>query len=110
VNENDMKTIHQQLTEARKFADFIGSLVVGGFTNRPTEPQLSHSVVNPPPWWTDFWLTYKDRFPQYTESQAKAKLFSDNRFVNCTLSQCKEQLLDILENKPSTSEPQWNVL
>jgi hypothetical protein len=37
VNENDIKTIHQQLMEERKLADFIGSLVVGGFTKRPPE-------------------------------------------------------------------------
>jgi hypothetical protein len=51
-----MKTIHQQLTEARKYADCIGSLNVGGVTERPTEPKLA-AVINPPPWWSDFWLT-----------------------------------------------------
>jgi hypothetical protein len=107
-----MKTIHNQLTEARKFADFIGSLVVGGVTDRPTEPTLPSPVVRIPLWWTDFWLTYKNLFPQYTEAQAKAKLFSDSRFVNCTLTQCKEQLLDILGQSTTSSspEPDWDVL
>jgi hypothetical protein len=46
------------------------------------------------------------------DDMKKAKLFSDKRFVNCTLSQCKEQLLDILGSSTSslTSEPAWNVL
>jgi hypothetical protein len=37
MNEENMKEITQQIESSKKFADHVGSLVVDGKTNRPTE-------------------------------------------------------------------------
>jgi hypothetical protein len=67
VSETDMKEIHQQIAKVYKDADYVGSLVVDGQTNRPTEhdgPQQE-----PPNWWATFWQRYERNTGQ---SQASA--------------------------------------
>jgi hypothetical protein len=57
VSAADMKTIHQQIAQVYEDADYVGSLVVGGQTDRPTEhdgPQQE-----PPDWWAKFWRRYE---------------------------------------------------
>lgn len=113
VNDDNIKQISEQIQSARKNADFIGSLVVGGVSNRPTEPILSRNPYVTPAWWNEFWLVYRNVFPQYTEERAKEKVFSGGRFTNSTMNEAKEQLIDILsaEADPNKKpQPLWNVL
>jgi hypothetical protein len=67
VSAADMKTIHQQIAQVYEDADYVGSLVVGSQTDRPTEhdgPQQE-----PPDWWAKFWRRYEGNTGQ---SQAEA--------------------------------------
>jgi hypothetical protein len=57
VSAADMKTIHQQIAKVYEDADYVGSLVVDGQTDRPTEhdgPQQES-----PDWWAKFWQRYE---------------------------------------------------
>ncbi len=116
VNEQNIKQISEQIQGARKNADFIGSLVVAGTTNRPTEPNLPSRTTNNyivPPWWTEFWLVYGPIFPQYTEQRAKDKVFSGGRYSNSSMNDVREQIIDILgaESDPNKrAQPVWNIL
>lgn len=117
VNEQNIKQISEQIQGARKNADFIGSLVVAGTTNRPTEPKLPASRITnyyiEPHWWTEFWLVYGPIFPQYTEQRAKDKVFSGGRFANSSMNDVREQVIDLLgaESDPNKrAQPVWNVL
>lgn len=106
INVEDIKQIATSLEQSRKNADSIGSLVVGGSTNRPTE----HRTFTIPPWWNNFWLINKNRFPQYTEEQAKKKLFEDGRFENTTMSEAENRILSILGGGSHQSTPPgWNI-
>jgi hypothetical protein len=97
IDEGVMKTIAKQIEDSRKNADFIGSLVIGGITDRPTEHiKVAH-------WWNNWWLTYRNMFPKYTEEEAKRKVFADGRFANSSMSQVHEKVLEILG--ASTTKP-----
>lgn len=63
INENDVNTIAKQISNSRKNADFVGSLVVGGNTGRPTEHNVHQPQLYIPMWWDAFWLTYKNVVP-----------------------------------------------
>jgi hypothetical protein len=57
VSAGDMRAIHQQIAKVYDDADYVGSLVVDGQTDRPTEhdgPQQE-----PPDWWPKFWQRYE---------------------------------------------------
>lgn len=113
VNDDNIKQISEQIQSARKNADFIGSLVVGGVSNRPTEPVLNRNPYVTPAWWNEFWLVYRNVFPQYTEERAKEKVFSGGRFNNSSMNDAKEQVIDILSagsDPNSKPQPVWNVL
>lgn len=120
VDEEAVRTIASQIEQSRKNADFVGSLVVGGDTGRPTEHKVhSHRT---PDWWPVFWLSYGNTFSQYTEEGAKSLLFKGGRFVDSTLDDVKSQLLSILGGGGGggvtilpypTPEPEpvdWNVI
>lgn len=67
VSAADMKAIHGQIAKVYEDADYVGSLVVNGQTDRPTEhdgPQQE-----PPDWWAKFWQRYEHNTGQ---SQAEA--------------------------------------
>lgn len=53
VAEADLQEIEQQIARVYEDADFVGSLVTEGTTNRPTE--YDGSKQEPPTWWNDFW-------------------------------------------------------
>jgi hypothetical protein len=53
VSEADLQEIQQQIARVYEDADFVGSLVTDGATNRPTE--YDGSKQEPPTWWNDFW-------------------------------------------------------
>jgi len=97
IDNDVMNMVYQQLVESRKYGENIGSLVVGGNTNRPTETQqLKYGGYDLPIWWNDFWLTYCNVFSSYTESQARNKVFVNGRFCTATLGEVKEKILNIL--------------
>jgi hypothetical protein len=65
VSAVDMKAIHQQIAKVYDDADYVGSLVVDGQTDRPTEhdgPQQE-----PPDWWPKFWQRYEANTGQSRE-------------------------------------------
>jgi len=107
INVEDIKQVALSLEQSRKNADSIGSLVVGGLnTNRPTE----HRTFTVPPWWNNFWLINKTRFPEYTEDQAKRKLFEDGRFDNSSMSEAENRILSILGGgSHQGGTPGWNI-
>lgn len=53
VSEADLQEIQQQIARVYEDADFVGSLVTEGATQRPTE--YNGSKQEPPNWWSDFW-------------------------------------------------------
>jgi len=107
IDDAALQMISQQLKEARKYGENIGSMVVGGNTGRPTEPVLQIYPI--PRWWDDFWITYQHVFTQYSERTAREKVFKNGRFSNSTLSECKERVLAIL-GEGANSEVSWNVV
>lgn len=59
VSETDIQEIRQQIARVYDDADYVGSLVVDGLRDRPTEYDGSHE--EPEGWWEDFWQHYRDR-------------------------------------------------
>ncbi len=59
VSEADMAEIRQQIDRVYADADYVGSLVVDGPSDRPTEHD--GPKVEPPDWWQRFWQRQRDR-------------------------------------------------
>lgn len=53
VTESDIKQIAEQIDKVYAKADYVGSLVVGGDTKRPTE--YTGDKNKPHNWWREFW-------------------------------------------------------
>jgi hypothetical protein len=114
-DESHIVAISEQIKESRKFGVAIGSLVVGGNTGRVTEHTPPHPIYIRPPWWDEFWLTYKHVFPQYTSESAAGIAFKNGRFCNSSYDlQCQQQVLDVLGNQSPQPVvcplPEWKVL
>jgi len=107
-DESHIAAISNQIKESRKFGVAIGSLVVGGDTGRVTEHV--HKDYKRPPWWDDFWLMYKNIYPQFTSESAAALVFKNGRFSNSSLNQCQQQVLDVLGNQSNGNNPTWNIM
>jgi len=107
-DESHIATISNQIKESRKFGVDIGSLVVGGNTGRVTDH--SHHSYSRPPWWDDFWLMYKNIYPQFTSESAAALVFKNGRFCNSSLNQCQHQVLDVLGNQSTGNTSTWNLM
>ena len=60
-----MSQIAAQIDKVYKEADYAGSLVVEGETNRPTE--YDGDKTEPPDWWFDFWKRYEKNTGQSRE-------------------------------------------
>lgn len=58
VSEQDMNQIQQQIARVYEDADYVGSLVVDGPSNRPTEYDGFHT--EPTTWWNNFWQRYEE--------------------------------------------------
>jgi hypothetical protein len=56
VSENDLKEISSQIHKVYTSSDYVGSLVTGGSTGRPTE--YIGDKFMPPDWWSMFWNQY----------------------------------------------------
>jgi hypothetical protein len=57
VDERDIAEVRAQIDMVYRNADYVGSLVTEGQTNRPTEPD--GPKVQPPDWWETFWQRYE---------------------------------------------------
>ena len=62
VSEADMREINDQIAQVYSDADYVGSLVTGGDTNRPTE--YDGPKDQPPGWWSDFWQRHEENTSQ----------------------------------------------
>lgn len=71
VNEADIARIAAQIDRVYSEADYVGSLVTEGPTNRPTEHQGPRQ--QPPHWWEGFWRNYEAQ-TGHTRAQAMARL------------------------------------
>jgi hypothetical protein len=72
-----MAQIHAQIQRVYEEADYIGSLVVDGASERPTE--YEGSKEQPEDWWPQFWNRFEDN-TGLTRQDAKG-LFRRLRFV-----------------------------
>jgi hypothetical protein len=77
VSPTDMAQIHAQIQRVYEEADYIGSLVVDGASERPTE--YEGSKEQPEDWWSQFWNRFEDN-TGLTRQDAKG-LFRRLRFV-----------------------------
>jgi hypothetical protein len=58
VSAEDMKQIAEQIERVYDEADYVGSLVVGGASSRPTE--YDGPKEEPADWWDVFWKRFED--------------------------------------------------
>eukprot|EP01113_Clastostelium_recurvatum_P007054 TRINITY_DN1324_c1_g1_i2.p1 TRINITY_DN1324_c1_g1~~TRINITY_DN1324_c1_g1_i2.p1 ORF type:complete len:552 (+),score=143.09 TRINITY_DN1324_c1_g1_i2:127-1656(+) len=97
VNDDNIRTIATQLESARKNADAIGSLVVAGKTDRPTEHNVhSSGPIVIPPWWNNYWLTYSPNFRGVSEDEARTAVFKDSRYSSSSMSEAQDHVTRIL--------------
>lgn len=59
VNEKDLAQIASQINQVYADGDYVGSLVTGGETQRPTE--YEGPKTKPQNWWHDFWKQYDSK-------------------------------------------------
>ncbi|MEM6351108.1 MAG: hypothetical protein AAF766_10120 [Cyanobacteria bacterium P01_D01_bin.14] len=71
VSEADMLAINEQIERVYEEADYVGSLVLDGRRNRPTEYEGEHT--EPDDWWEQFWQHSQGRLDM-TEAEAEALL------------------------------------
>lgn len=65
VSEADMTAIREQIDRVYADADYVGSLVVDGPRDRPTEHDGPKQ--EPPGWWRQFWEYQQDFFDQLSD-------------------------------------------
>jgi len=58
VTEADMQAIADQIDRVYEDGDYVGSLVVDGPSDRPTE--YDGEKAEPPGWWQGFWTRFED--------------------------------------------------
>ena len=59
VSTDDMREIHEQIQKVYDDADYVGSLVLDGRQDRPTEYEGDHT--QPDDWWERFWERSRER-------------------------------------------------
>ncbi len=62
VSAQDMEEIHAQISKVYEEGDYVGSLVTGGDSNRPTEYEGPKD--EPPGWWGEFWKRHEENTGQ----------------------------------------------
>jgi hypothetical protein len=77
VSEADMAEIYTQIQRVYEESDYVGSLVVDGASERPTE--YEGSKEEPDDWWYQFWNRFEDN-TGLTRQDAR-ELFRRLRFV-----------------------------
>ena len=58
VTEDDMQAIADRIDRVYEDGDYVGSLVVDGPSDRPTE--YDGPKDEPPGWWQAFWTRFED--------------------------------------------------
>ena len=58
VTEDDMQAIADRIDRVYEDGDYVGSLVVDGPSDRPTE--YDGPKDEPPGWWRSFWTRFED--------------------------------------------------
>lgn len=114
VDDAIVKKISTQIAKARDQGDFVGSLVVGGDTGRPTEhrpepPQPKRITTILPPWWDTLWATYGNTFPRLTEKDARVVVCAGGSFDNTTMNESKDEVLGILRRHCSDNTVDWPI-
>ena len=71
VSADDMREIHEQIQKVYDNADYVGSLVLDGRQNRPTEYDGEHT--QPDDWWERFWGHSRERLDM-SEEEARELL------------------------------------
>ena len=71
VSDKDVAEIAAQIDRIYAQADYVGSLVTDGQTERPTE--YAGSKIQPPQWWDDFWARHAER-TGFTRPQVVAEM------------------------------------
>ena len=69
MSAKDMESIAKQVKKVYADADYVGSLVVGGDTGRPTEYWGPKN--QPPGWWDSFWKQYEKEHGMSREEAIK---------------------------------------
>ncbi len=69
IAARDMEAIHKQIARVYEDADYVGSLVVGGETERPTE--YEDPKKQPDEWWNKFWERHQENTGQSREDAMK---------------------------------------
>lgn len=114
INEEDIKEIHQQILDSRKYADNIGSLVVDN-SDRPTEhvkkpnERNGKSSYKIPIWWDDFWLIHKSKLSRFTKQTAEEFIFENGRFTDMGMKECEDEILTLIKTHPENNLPTWNI-
>lgn len=70
VSEQDMAQIAAQIEKVYARADYVGSLVLGGATGRPTE--YTGDKYRPRGWWQAFWKRHHENLGRTAPEQAPA--------------------------------------
>ncbi len=78
VSDADLREIRNQIDRVYDDADYVGSLVVDGPSDRPTEHD--GPMVEPPGWWDDFWRRHEANTGQSREEALEMlrRLLGDN--------------------------------
>jgi hypothetical protein len=78
VSPEDMEAIAKQIQRVYEEADYVGSLVVGGATGRPTE--YDGPKFEPPDWWDAFWKRHQENTGMTPEETIRMlrKLYGPN--------------------------------
>ncbi|ESA34695.1 hypothetical protein N836_14850 [Leptolyngbya sp. Heron Island J] len=71
VSADDMREIHEQIQKVYDNADYVGSLVLDGRQDRPTEYDGEHT--QPDDWWERFWEHSRERLGM-SEEEARELL------------------------------------
>ncbi|MEO0867410.1 MAG: hypothetical protein AAFY17_02970, partial [Cyanobacteria bacterium J06642_11] len=71
VSAEDMREIHEQIQKVYDDADYVGSLVLDGRQERPTDYDGNHTEPND--WWERFWRHSDERL-NMSEEEARERL------------------------------------
>lgn len=89
VSEKDMKEMAVQIEKVYSHADYVGSLVVGGDTNRPTE--YIGDKIETSDWWNIFWKRHEMNTGQ-------------------TREQALQMLKELLGRREPVQHPRWGLI
>lgn len=95
VNDDDLASIASQIERVYAKADYVGSLVTGGDTRRPTE--YDGDKHEPADWWQTFWKRYEANTGQSRQDAIK---MLRNLLGPSWQSLPRDQVLETLKRKP----------